>query len=62
LKEALESNYKPACNHAHETSNLKQLINYLHVTAFGPVKSTWIKVIKNGNFASWPGLTEQAIE
>jgi hypothetical protein len=26
------------------------------------VKSTWIKTIKNGNFTSWPGLTEQAIE
>ena len=22
-----------------------------------PVKSTWLKAIKNGNFDSWPGLT-----
>jgi hypothetical protein len=57
LKEAPKSNYKPACNHAHETSNLKELINYLPATEFSPVKSTWIKAIKNGNFASWPGLT-----
>jgi hypothetical protein len=62
LREAPKINYKPAFNHARETSNLKELINYLHATAFSPVKSTWIKAIKNGNFASWPGLTEQAIE
>jgi hypothetical protein len=62
LKEAPETNYKPACNHARETSNLKELINYLHATAFRPVKSTWVKAIKNGNFASWPGLTKQAVE
>jgi hypothetical protein len=62
LKEAPRSHYKPACNHAHETSNLKELINYLHATAFGPVKSTWINTINNGKFVSWPGLTEQAVE
>ena len=22
-----------------------------------PVRSTWLKAIKNGNFNSWPGLT-----
>jgi hypothetical protein len=26
------------------------------------VKSTWIKAIKNGNFASWPDPTEHAVE
>jgi hypothetical protein len=52
LKESPKTNYKPACNHAHETINLKELINYLDA----------IKAIKNGNFASWPGLTEQAVE
>jgi hypothetical protein len=57
LQETLKSSYKNACNHAHETSNLKELINYLHATALRPVKSTWIKAIKNGNFSSWPGLT-----
>jgi hypothetical protein len=62
LKEAPKSNNKNACKHAHETSNLKELINYLHATAFIPVKSTWIKAIKNGNFSSWPGLTEHAVE
>jgi hypothetical protein len=26
------------------------------------VKSTWITAIKNGNFLSWPGLTEHDVE
>jgi hypothetical protein len=34
----------------------------LHATAFSPVKSTWIKAIKNGNLSSGPGLTEYAVE
>jgi hypothetical protein len=50
------------CNHAHENNNQKVLINYLHAACFSPVKSTWITAIKNGNFSSWPGLTEHAVE
>jgi hypothetical protein len=47
-KEASKKKYNPACNHAHETRILKELINYLHATAFSPVKSTWIKGHKMG--------------
>jgi hypothetical protein len=50
------------CNHAHDNNNQKDLINYLHAACFSPVKSTWITAIKNGNFSSWPGLTEHAVE
>jgi hypothetical protein len=50
------------CNHAHDNNNQKDLINYLHAACFSPVKSTWIKAIKNGNFSSWPGLNEHSIE
>jgi hypothetical protein len=53
---------QPECNHARETSNLKELINYMHAACFSTVKSTWIAAIKNGNFTSWPGLTERAVE
>jgi hypothetical protein len=53
---------KSTFNHAHDTSNQKELINYLHAACFSPVKSTWIAAIKNGNFTSWPGLTERAVE
>jgi hypothetical protein len=50
------------CNHAHDNNNQKYFINYLHAACFSPVKSTWITAIKNGNFSSWPGLTEHAVE
>jgi hypothetical protein len=50
------------CNHAHYSNNQKDLINYLHAACLSPVKSTWITAIKNGNFSSWPGLTDRAVE
>ena len=33
------------------------LVRYMHAAAGFPVRSTWLKAIKNGNFNSWPGLT-----
>jgi hypothetical protein len=41
---------QPACSHAHDTSNHKLLIKYLHAACFSHVKFTWIDAIKNGNF------------
>jgi hypothetical protein len=49
-------------NHAHDNNNQKDLIKYLHAACFSPVKSTWIKAIKNGNFSSWLGLNEHSVE
>jgi hypothetical protein len=43
-------------------NNQKDLINYLNAACFSPVKSTWITAIKNGNFTSWPELTEHTVE
>ena len=31
-------------------------MKFLHASCFSPVKSTWIKAIRNGNFATFPGL------
>jgi hypothetical protein len=50
------------CNHAHDNNNQKASINFLHTACFSPVKSTWIKAIKNGNFSSWLGLNEHSVE
>jgi hypothetical protein len=50
------------CNHAHDNNNQKDLINYLHAACFSPVKSTWIKAIKNGNFSSCLGVNEHTVE
>jgi hypothetical protein len=61
LKQKSETKHAQ-CNHAHDNSNQKDLISYLHAACFRPVKSTWITAIKNGHFTSWPGLTEHAVE
>ena len=37
------------------------LITFFHGACFAPVISTWIKAIKNGHFATWPGLTENLV-
>jgi hypothetical protein len=62
LKESLKLARKAECNHAHDSSNQKYLVNYLHAACLSPVKSTWIQAIKNENFISWPGPMEQAVE
>jgi hypothetical protein len=61
LKQRFETN-QVQCNHAHVNNTQKDLITYLRAACFSPVKSTWITAIKNGNFSSWPGLTENAVE
>ena len=37
------------------------LVRYLHAACFSPVKSTWLKAIKNNNFVTWPALTESLV-
>jgi hypothetical protein len=61
LKQRFETN-QVQCNHTHDKSSQKDLINYLHAACFSPIKSTWITAIKNGSFTSWQGLTEHAVE
>jgi hypothetical protein len=52
LKQKFEKN-EVQCNHAHDNSNQKDIINYLHASCFRPVKSTWIAAVKMG--ISHPG-------
>jgi hypothetical protein len=49
-------------NHAHEISNQKKWINYMHAACFSPKKIMWITAIKNGKFTSWPGWTDHAVK
>jgi hypothetical protein len=37
------------------------LITYLHAACFSPVKSTFIRAIKNNHFSTWPGLTVELV-
>ena len=45
----------------HKKQAKSKLAQFLHATCFSPVTSTFVKAIKNNNFTTWPGLTEQLI-
>jgi hypothetical protein len=38
-----------------------ELVRYLHTAAGFPTKPQWITAIKNKQFASWPGLSVDAV-
>ena len=42
---------------AYNLPSVESLVHYLHAASGFPVKSTWIKAIEAGNFATSPGLT-----
>ena len=44
-------------NSVYDLPSTKQAIKWLHAVCGYPVKSTWIKAIKAGNFHGWPLLT-----
>jgi hypothetical protein len=55
---------KPKREEANNVYNLpltKETIRYLHASAGHPVKDTWTKTIKAGNFTTRPGLSAKAV-
>ncbi|MCP4746067.1 MAG: hypothetical protein GY874_07980, partial [Desulfobacteraceae bacterium] len=50
-----------AISHVFELPSTKKTIAYFHAAAGFPTKETWIKAIRNGNYDTWPGLTEEAV-
>ena len=44
------------------TTNLPNLIKYLHAVSFSQVQSTWISAIRKVYLQSWTGLTEEAVQ
>ena len=51
------SQNKPEANNVYDLPSMEALVRYMHAAAGFPVRSTWLKSIKNGNFNTWPGLT-----
>jgi hypothetical protein len=45
----------------YECINKWDLVRFLHAAAFSPVPDTWLKAIRAGHFATWPGLTEDLV-
>ena len=48
-------------NHVYECRSKQNLAICYHFTLFSPPVSTWVKVIKNNYFSTWPGLTEDLV-
>jgi hypothetical protein len=56
--------HPPVIEAIHNVYKLKtqpELVGYLHACAGFPTKPSWIKAIKNRQYASWPGLTIKAV-
>eukprot|EP00804_Cyclotella_cryptica_P025595 CCRYP_002824-RC/>CCRYP_002824-RC protein AED:0.35 eAED:0.35 QI:0/-1/0/1/-1/1/1/0/432 len=48
-------------NSVYDLPSVEQAIRWMHAVCGYPVKSTWIKAIKAGNFVGWPLLTEKTV-
>jgi hypothetical protein len=42
---------------AYNLPSVEALVRYFHAAAGYPVRDTWLKAIRAGNYASWPSLT-----
>jgi hypothetical protein len=49
-------------NSVYDLPSTEQAIKWLHAVCGYPVKSTWLKAIKAGNFIGWPLLTEHNVK
>jgi hypothetical protein len=45
----------------YDLPSIKQAIKWMHAVCGYPVKSTWLRAIKAGNFVGWPMLTERNV-
>ena len=60
--------FLPACPpptdtiyNVYELKTQPELVRYYHAAAGFPTKPTWIKAIKNQQYALWPGLTVDVV-
>ena len=45
-----------SAQNAYNMPSLEALVRYMHEAAGFPVKSTWLRETKKGNFATWLGM------
>ena len=57
----LPKEFEESVNNVYELPSTKEIVRYLHACAGFPTKSTWIKAIKGGNYATWPHLSVEAV-
>ncbi len=56
-----EDKLSEAAHNLFELPSLRESIRYLHASLGFPVKSTWLKAIRAGNFAGWPLVTVENV-
>lgn len=44
-------------HYIYELPSIRHTICYIHAAAGYPVKATWLKAIRNGNYITWPLVT-----
>jgi hypothetical protein len=57
----LHPTYQHYAHSAYEQKTKVQLIDFLHRACFSPPISTWTQAIEKNFFATWPGLTADAV-
>jgi len=45
----------------YELKTQPELVQYLHASAGFPTKQMWLRAVRNRQYASWPGLTPEAV-
>jgi hypothetical protein len=53
--------FLPARPPPNEAIHQPELVRYYHAAAGFPTKLSWLKAIKNRQYASWPGLTWEVV-
>ena len=55
--QASNQKHRETINNVYELPSIKEAIRYLHGAAGYPVKATWLKAIRCGNYDTWPLIT-----
>ena len=49
-------------NNVYELPSIKAAVRFMHAVCGYPVKSTWLKAIRNNHYVGWPMLTVRNVE
>ena len=58
----LPSGTKVLANNVYELPSIKAAVRFMHAVCGYPVKSTWLKAIRNKHYVGWPMLTVRNVE
>ena len=53
----LPNDTKVLANNVYKLPSIKAAVRFMHVVCGYPVKSTWLKAIRNKHYVDWPMLT-----